>query len=195
MPYDLTEEKLEEIKDVNDIVDVVGEFVELKRAGTNYKALCPFHNEKTPSFVVSPDKQIYHCFGCGEGGDVFSFLMKYNNLTFIESVEYLAEKAGIKLEKVSEKVTEKKDLLYKINRESAVYFYENIKKSNESINYLKKRGINSKAIKNFGLGYSIDNWDGLLNYLKSKNYKEKDIEETGLIIKRNKSEGYYDRFR
>jgi len=195
MPYTVSDEKLEEIKELNDIVDILGEFLELRRAGTNYKALCPFHNEKTPSFVVSPDKQIYHCFGCGEGGDVFSFLMKYNNLTFMESVEYLADKVGIKLEKVPEQVTKKKDLLYKINREAAVYFYENIKKSNKSIKYLRKRGIESKSIKNFGIGYSIDNWDELLNYLKSKNYKEKNIEETGLIIKRNKSEGYYDRFR
>jgi len=195
MPYAVSDEKLEEIKDLNDIVDVLGEFIELKRAGTNYKALCPFHNEKTPSFVVSPDKQIYHCFGCGEGGDVFSFLMKYNNYTFMEAVEYLADKVGIKLEQVSEKNSEKKELLYKINREAAIYFYGNLKKSKESINYLRRRGIDSKSIKKFGIGYALDSWNGLLDHLKSKNYKDKDIADTGLVIERNKSEGYYDRFR
>src|SRR6056297_1540869 len=136
MPYDLTEEKLEEIKDLNDIVDIIGEFIELKRAGTNYKALCPFHSEKTPSFVVSPDKQIYHCFGCGEGGDSLSFLMKYNNDTFIEAAEYLANKAGIKLEHVSKKETKVKNISYEINRESGIFFYKNLSKSREALNYL-----------------------------------------------------------
>ncbi|MDW7669025.1 MAG: DNA primase, partial [Bacillota bacterium] len=195
MPYDLTEEKLEEIKDLNDIVDVIGEFIELKRAGTNYKALCPFHSEKTPSFVVSPDKQIYHCFGCGEGGDALSFLMKHNNYTFIEAAEYLANKAGIKLEHVSKQETKKKNILYEINRESGIFFYKNLTKSKEAFEYFKKRKINVGVIKGFGLGYALDSWNGLYNHLKKKNYKDEDILKTGLIIKRDNSSGYYDRFR
>ncbi len=195
MPYDLTEEKLEEIKDLNDIVDIIGEFIELKRAGTNYKALCPFHNEKTPSFVVSPDKQIYHCFGCGEGGDSLSFLMKYNNYTFIEAAEYLANKAGIRLEHVSKQETKKKNILYEINRESGIFFYRNLSKNKEAIEYLKKRKISVGVIKSFGMGYALDSWDGLYNHLKKNNYKDEDILKTGLIIKRDNSKGYYDRFR
>jgi len=195
MPYDLTEEKLEEIKDVNDIVDVVGEFVELKRAGTNYKALCPFHNEKTPSFVVSPEKQIYHCFGCGEGGDVLSFLMKHNNYSFIEAAEYLAKKAGIKLEHVSKKETKKKNTLYEINREAGLFFYKNLAKSKKALDYFSNRGIKTRVIKSFGLGYALDSWEALYNHLKNKNYKDEDILKTGLIIGRDKKQGYYDRFR
>src|SRR6056297_2619601 len=114
MPYDLTEEKLEEIKDVNDIVDVVGEFVELKRAGTNYQAPCPFHNEKTPSFVVSPDKQIWHCFGCGKGGDVFSFIMERDGMSFPEAKKYLADKAGIVLEYENKETYNKRNRLLDI---------------------------------------------------------------------------------
>ncbi|MFO7888013.1 MAG: DNA primase [Eubacteriales bacterium] len=195
MPYDLTEEKLEEIKDVNDIVDVIGEFIELKRTGTNYKALCPFHNEKTPSFVVSPEKQIYHCFGCGEGGDVLSFLMKHNNYSFIEAAEYLANKAGINLEHVSKKETKKKDILYEINREAGLFFYKNLSKSKEALDYFRNRGVKTRVIKIFGLGYALDSWEALYNHLKNKNYKDEDILKTGLIIDRDKRQGYYDRFR
>lgn len=195
MPYDLTEEKLEEIKDFNDIVDIIGEFIDLKRAGTNYKALCPFHNEKTPSFVVSPDKQIYHCFGCGEGGDILSFLMKYNNYTFIEAAEYLADRAGIKLEKTSTNENKHKNILYKINREAGIFFYKNLSGSKKSINYLKNRDINPSIIKKFGLGYALDSWDGLYKHLKDKKYEDEDILKTGLVIKRENSTGYYDRFR
>ena len=203
MPYRLDSDVIKRIIDENNIVDIIEEYLPLKKAGTNYSTNCPFHKEKTPSFIVSPDKQMFHCFGCGESGDSISFLTKYKNYTFVEAAEYLANRAGIILEEVNSSNTNNNkqlmDKLYKINREAALYFYKNLRTNPDVIRYLHSRKINSEVIKLFGIGYANNEWDNLLNYLKAKGYKEEDILKTGLIIKKdkenNKYSSYYDRFR
>ena len=203
MPYRLDSDVIKRIIDENNIVDIIEEYLPLKKTGTNYSTNCPFHKEKTPSFIVSPDKQMFHCFGCGESGDSISFLTKYKNYTFVEAAEYLANRAGIILEEVNSSNTNNNkqlmDKLYKINREAALYFYKNLRTNPDVIRYLHSRKINSEVIKLFGIGYANNEWDNLLNYLKAKGYKEEDILKTGLIIKKdkenNKYSSYYDRFR
>ncbi len=200
MPYRLDSDVISRILDENNIVDVIEEFLPLKKAGNNYSTNCPFHKEKTPSFIVSPDKQMFHCFGCGESGDSISFLSKYKNYTFVEAAEYLARKAGIVLEEkdTSSKYNESKQLsdrLYKINRDAAIYFYKNLRIYPNVINYLKSRKIDIDVIKRFGIGYAIDGWDNLLKFLTGKGYLEEDILKTGLIIKKQDGSSYYDRFR
>jgi DNA primase len=200
MPYRLDSDIIKRILDENNIVDVIEEFLPLKKAGANYSTNCPFHKEKTPSFIVSPDKQMFHCFGCGESGDSISFITKYKNYTFVEAAEYLAKKAGIVLEEtnISAKHNENKQLsdrLYKINRDAALYYYKNLKSYPEVINYLKSRKIDINVIKKFGIGYAINQWDNLLKYLTHKGYIEEDILKTGLIIKKQNENSYYDRFR
>lgn len=199
MEYTFSEETIEEIRDSNDIVDIISSYLNLKRTGSNFKALCPFHTEKTPSFIVSPQKQIFHCFGCGEGGDVIKFVMKYENLNFVEAVKLLADKAGITLEndsnKENQEIRRKKEKYYKINREAAIYFYNLLKKNKKAQDYLASREIGNSTIKAYGLGYSNPSWDDLLKYLVSKGYELKDIESAGLIVRREGGSGYYDRFR
>ncbi|RKD34720.1 DNA primase [Thermohalobacter berrensis] len=199
MTYHFSDELIEEIRESNDIVEVISEYLSLKRTGSNYKALCPFHSEKTPSFVVSPSKQIFHCFGCGEGGDVINFVMKYENLNFIEALKLLADRVGIEIEnkayKKDSKKEERRRKLFEINRITARYFYYNLMKNKKAYTYLRKRGLSTDTIKKFGLGYSNPNWDDLLNYLKNKGFSVKDIEEIGLVIERKSKTGYYDRFR
>lgn len=199
MPYFYDEKDIQSVRDGNDIVEVISEYVQLKRAGQNYKGLCPFHSEKTPSFVVSPDKQIFHCFGCGAGGDVVSFISKYKNLDFKESIEELAKRANIDISKDRKMApAENKDeklILYEINREAAIYFYKNLKENKYAFDYLLKRGIDKDTIKRYGIGYSSEKWDGLLNYLLVKKYKLEDIEKAGLISKSKDGKRYYDRFR
>ncbi len=200
MLLNITEEKKQQIIESNDIVDVIEEFLPLKKNGTNYKTNCPFHNEKTPSFVVSRDKQIYRCFGCGKSGNAITFLMEYKNLTFIESVEYLARRVNISLDYIetNKQTIEKNNLLkklYEINIEAARLFYKGLSANETALRYLQKRNIDKNIIKKFGIGYTVNQWDNLLTYLKSKGYKEEEIAKTGLIIKREKKDGYYDRFR
>ncbi|MTI66011.1 MAG: DNA primase [Firmicutes bacterium] len=199
MTYTFSEETIEEIREKNDIVDVISEYVNLKRTGSNYKGLCPFHNEKTPSFVVSPSKQIYHCFGCSEGGDVIKFIMEYQNLDFIEALQLLAERVNINLDdkklKRNSKENKKRKRLFEINREAAIYFYKNLFNNKKAYNYLLNRGIDKKTIKSFGLGYAKSDWEDLKKYLKTKGFKENEVSEVGLIIKRKRKEGYFDRFR
>ena len=199
MPYNLDSDTIQRILEQNDIVEVIEEYLPLKKAGANYSTLCPFHKEKTPSFIVSPDKQMFHCFGCGESGDSIGFLTKYKNYTFVEAAEYLAKRAGIVLEERDSSIVninkQTADTLYKINREAAVYFYNNLKRAPHVLNYLKSRNIDSNVIKMFGIGYAIDEWDNLLNFLINKGYRVEDILKTGLIINREKKDTYYDRFR
>lgn len=188
---------LDEIRDRADIVDLIGEYVELKRSGSNYMGLCPFHSEKTPSFSVSPSKGIFKCFGCGEGGDVITFIMKRENLGFREAVEFLAEKYNITLREYKDENKEardKKTRLYEINREAALYFLKNLQKSPKAINYLKNRGLSTKTMAKYGLGYSEDSWTALYDYLTKLGYKEEEIFEVNLISK-SKAGKYYDRFR
>jgi len=199
MPYRLDSDVIQRILDQNNIVDIIEEYLPLKKAGANYSTNCPFHKEKTPSFIVSPDKQIFHCFGCGESGDSIGFLTKYRNFTFVEAAEYLADRAGIVLEEInSPRINNNKetaDKLYRINRDAAAYFYKNLRNYPHVIEYLRSRNIKSNVIKLFGIGYAMGEWDNLLNYLKNEGYKEEDILKAGLIIRNEKNDTYYDRFR
>ena len=155
---------IEEIKYRSDIADIISDYVKLKPAGTNYKGLCPFHNEKTPSFHVNTAKQIYRCFGCGEGGDVISFVMKVENLDFMDAVRLLADRCGIEIKNKIDQNTrlrlEKINKFHTIHIEAARFYYSKlVDGQNQAFNYLKKRGLDLKTIKNFGLGYAPDSWD------------------------------------
>lgn len=192
---------IREVCEKNDIYDVVSKYVKLKKSGNSYLGLCPFHNEKTPSFSVSPSRGVCHCFGCGEGGDVISFVMKVENISFYDALKKLAEMANITLPEVSnydredvKKAKERREGLYKINHEAAVFFYEQLKGSKKSIDYLKKRQLSGACAKNFWLGYAPDSWTSLFDHLKSKGYTESDIYNAGLI-KKHESGRYYDMFR
>lgn len=193
----ISEDVLQKVKEENDIVDIISETVRLKRTGRNYSGLCPFHNEKTPSFSVSSEKQIYKCFGCGEAGNVITFLMKTRGLTFIDAVKILADKANIELQLNDENGDIKSvyDKLYKINVEAARYFYYSLKKSKTSTAYFVNRGITEDTIKKFGLGYSVESWDSIIMHLKSKGFSDLDMLSAGLIVKKQNSNSYYDRFR
>ena len=193
MSFSFSKEAIEELKSHIDIVDVIGRSVELKRAGANYKGLCPFHNEKTPSFIVSPQKQIFTCFGgCGASGDVVSFVEKYYNLDFNEAVQKLADEYGITLQRIS--YNDDREKYYQINREAARFFYRNLtEKKNPGYTYMQKRGIHDSIIKKFGLGYAEDSWNSLYEHFKSKGIDEKILVELGLLSK--KGDRYYDKFR
>ncbi|HCW54626.1 MAG TPA: DNA primase [Clostridium sp.] len=194
----IREEVIEKIKEQNDIVDIISENVRLKKAGRNFTGLCPFHNDKSPSFSVSPEKQIYKCFSCGEAGNVITFVMKYKKLTFQEAVKHLADKAGIPLEiggHEDSKVSKKRDLLFKVNVEAARYFFANLQKTKMAKDYFLRRGIKEEVIKRFGLGYAFDSWHGLINYLRNKGFRDDLLLEAGLILKSEKSGNTYDRFR
>lgn len=190
MPY-IKENTIKEVKDQIDIVDVISDYVRLEKTGSSYKGLCPFHNEKTPSMIVTPSKNLFHCFGCGEGGDGIAFVSKIKNLTFNETILLLAEKMGIDVE--MGQTEENNNILYDINREAAVYFYRNLLKNSIPMNYIKNRGISVESIKKFGLGFASDSWNDLLYYLKTR-FKEEDIIKSGLISKNNNGR-IYDKFR
>ncbi|MBC2579229.1 DNA primase [Clostridium sp. DJ247] len=193
----ISEDVIQRIKEENDIIDVISESVKLKRGGRNYLGLCPFHHEKTPSFSVSADKQIYKCFGCGEAGNVITFIMKTRNLNFPEAVRFLADRVNIELELDGDKnntYRENVERLYKVNIEAARYFFSCLKENSSGKRYLLNRGITENIIRRFGLGYSVDRWDSILNYLKKKGFTELDMLNVGLIIKSPKG-SYYDRFR
>jgi DNA primase len=196
-PY-YTEESIKTVIESNDIVDIISEYVTLQRKGSTIKACCPFHQEKTPSFIISPEKQLYHCFGCGAGGNVVTFLMEIDNMSFIDAIEYLAQRANISLITDSHSIKEDNTrqlnkIYYNINRDSALFFHHQLMKSNEALNYLYKRNLSLKTIKKFGLGYSLNDWHALERYLQKKGHNIKHIEDVGLIINNNKN--IYDRFR
>jgi DNA primase len=193
----ISEEIIQRIKESNDIVEIISENVKLKRSGRNYTGLCPFHSEKTPSFSVSQDKQIFKCFGCGEAGNVISYVMKNRNMDFIESVKFLAEKANIELQAESPKTVKEKvvnEKIYKMNVEAARYFFAKLKSSETAAAYFTNRGIGVNTIRRFGLGFASDSWNELLYFLKSKGYTELDMYNAGLISKSEKGK-FYDRFR
>ncbi|MGB9809541.1 MAG: DNA primase, partial [Caldanaerobacter sp.] len=194
-----TRESIEKVIEANDIVDVISEYVDLKRAGKEFKGLCPFHREKTPSFMVSPTKQVYHCFGCNASGNVVTFIMNIENLSFKEAIEFLAERAGIPLEEVdlSEEETRKKRIIeeiYRVNKIAALFFHRQLfsEEGVRALEYLKERGLKSTTIKKFGIGYASLN-DDLLNFLKGKGYKENFLSKAGLVV--YKSGKYHDRFK
>jgi len=192
---------LEEIRNRCDIVDIISEYVHLKQAGKSFKGLCPFHGEKTPSFMVSPEKQLFHCFGCGEGGNVFNFLMKYEKINFFEAVKMLAKKSGVSLPVDEEKenfLNRQKEKLYKLNNLTANYYRECLFKTNQGkkiINYLKKRGINDTSVEKYKLGYAPSGWNVLANFLKKKGCSYEELIKAR-IINKSKIEGkYIDYFR
>ncbi|MBE7051190.1 MAG: DNA primase [Ruminococcaceae bacterium] len=192
---------IREVAEKNDIYDVVSRSVSLKKTGSSYIGLCPFHNEKTPSFSVSPRRGIFKCFGCGEGGDVIGFVMKNENLSFYDAVAKLASNAGIQLPEIKKeevdrdrKRKEKSELLYAINKDAAEFFYNNVKTSQSAIDYFKKRQLDGRLVKYFWLGYAPESWTALFDYLKEKGYTESDIYDAGLI-RRHESGRYYDYFR
>ena len=183
----------DEIKDRCNIVDVIGRVVPLKKAGSNYKGVCPFHNEKTPSFVVSETKQIFTCFGCGATGDVLAFVKRYYNLDFRGAVEMLAKEYGISLEGAF-RSNKDKDELYEINRQAARFFYKALReKANPGYTYMKNRGISEDTLNKFGIGYADDQWDSLYKHLKGMGYKEDKLMDLGLISK--SKDRYFDKFR
>lgn len=183
---------IDDLKSQINIVDVVGRVVALKRAGANYKGVCPFHNEKTPSFVVSEQKQIFTCFGCGASGDVIEFVKRYYNLDFGEAVEKLSEEYGISVQK--NRFGKDREKYYEINKEAARFFYRAFtEQKNPGYTYMKQRGMKDAILKKFGIGYADEKWDSLYTFLKSRGYEEKVLLELGLI---SESKGkYYDKFR
>jgi len=188
----------EEIKSKLNIVDVLSSYIQLHKAGTNYKACCPFHNEKTPSFFVSPQRQIWHCFGCGKTGDIFTFVMNIENVDFITALKILADKAGVKLPRFDSKINSQNKTIYNIFTDVINLYQSNLNKNSEVKDYLLKRGLTENIIQEFKLGFSNDNWNEALNYLIDKGYTPKDLLETGLFIQNtNKpsSNNLYDRFR
>ena len=192
----ISDTKIEEIKDAVDIVDLIGSYVSLVKRGRNYVGLCPFHNEKTPSFSVNPDGHYFKCFGCGKSGDAITFLQEYEGLDFNEAIKELAEKAHIDLgEAEFQKKQADYSVYYDINREAALYFMDNIKVDEAAISYLKNRNINVNSVLEFGIGFALDSWDGLLNHLTQKGFSINDIEAANLIQKSEKRGTYYDLFR
>lgn len=185
---------IDEIKSRCNIVDVIGSVVSLKKKGANYQGLCPFHNEKTPSFVVSETKQLFTCFGCHESGDVIQFVMKYYNLTFVEALEKLAAQCGMNVDDIFRK-GEKKDIYYEVNREAARFFFKALRATdNPGLKYILGRGLSKETLHDFGIGYADESWDSLYNYLKGRGYDEKVMIKLGLVSKSAKGK-CYDRFR
>lgn len=197
MGYFIDERTIEEIKERADIVSEISNYVDLKKAGSNYRGLCPFHSEKTPSFTVSPDKKIYKCFGCGEGGNVINFIMKMDNLSFPEACKKLADTYGITIEtrgNFDQERQNRLDKMYEINKEVGRFYFRNLLRSKRALSYLKKRHITEDAIKKFGLGYGKDSWDDVVNYLKSKDIDLEIAYEAGIIGKSKKGR-FYDYYR
>ncbi len=189
---------IDEVKNRTNITDIIGARVTLKKAGRHWKALCPFHSEKTPSFIVSPERQSWKCFGCGKGGSVIDFVMENERVDFVEALTSLAEKAGVKLERMMADTPEAKlkENIYAANHLASEYYHYLLTKHTIGENaraYLQNRGVTEKIIKSFALGYSANSWDGLLKYLKKKGYDESLLDQAGLIVPSGR--GGYDRFR
>ncbi|MBE7014190.1 MAG: DNA primase [Ruminococcaceae bacterium] len=187
---------LEEIRQRNDIVDLISMYTDLKQSGNRFLGLCPFHKEKTPSFFVNKEDQLYYCFGCHEGGNIINFVEKVNNLDFIEAVKFLAERGGVNLPEENGEVSKEHQLkkdIYEINKASAIYFHNNLMNDKNALKYLTDRGLDIKTIKNFGLGYSKSTYTDLYEHLKLKGFSEWAMLKAGVISK--KENGVYDFFR
>lgn len=197
MAYFIDERTIEEIKDRAEIATVISDYIDLKKTGANYKGLCPFHGEKTPSFTVSNQKGIYKCFGCGEGGNVINFVMKMENISFPEACKKLADQYGIKIESKGNYDEEYQNTLKQmrdINKNLAIFYMKNLPKSKKALNYLMNRNIKKESIIKFGIGYGNDSWDDAVNFLKSMNFDLELAHKAGAIGK-NKNGNYYDYFR
>jgi DNA primase len=189
---------LEAVKSRLDIVDVLSEYVQLKKAGANYKGLCPFHSEKTPSFMVSPDKQMYHCFGCGEGGDTVAFVMKQESMSFPEALRFLARKAGLRPEDYEtgdwKKYADEKDAIKAVLKEAGAFYARMLEENRPARDYLEKRGVDAEAVKRFSLGYAPDDWHALGNHLKKKGFIEAQLVQSG-VAQRGQKGNVYDFLR
>ena len=200
--YVFSDDIISRVRDSVDIVDLVSGYVSLKKTGKNHSGLCPFHSEKTPSFSVNPDKQIFHCFGCGAGGDAFKFLELQEGLNFPEAVKKLADRAGITLpvdrsRGYDKKAGDEKSALLKVVDDAGAYYRRELEgpAGSAARAYLAKRGVSDQIIGEFGLGFARNEWDGLLKHLKQKGYQPGQMERAGLVVKRSEGEGHYDRFR
>ena len=190
--------QIDEIKAKIDIVDLVSEYVRLKQMGANWKALCPFHNEKSPSFMVSRDRQIWHCFGCSEGGDIFTFVQKIEGLDFPEALKFLAQKAGVKLERQNPELASQRNRLIDICNLAASFWHKILLDSSQgekAREYLKKRQVKDETVAEFKLGYAPDSWDTLIKFLQGRGFKDEEIFLAGLSVKKERGQGFYDRFR
>lgn len=188
----------DEIKSRLDIVEVIRDYIQLKPAGINFRALCPFHQEKTPSFMVSPEKQIWHCFGCQKGGDIFSFVMEMEGISFVEALRLLAPKAGVTLRRQDPKLTSQRNRLLDIVELSSKYYHKILLEGSGASNarkYLAERGLTDETIEEWQIGYSPDSWDDLLNFLKTKGYNENEIFLAGMSVKKEGAGRFYNRFR
>ncbi len=202
MSHMVSDEKISEIKHSADIIEIVSETVTLKKNGRNFLGLCPFHSEKTPSFTVSPDKQMFYCFGCGLGGNVFTYVMKHEGISFPEAARFLARRYGIMISEQmntsSKNHVDERELLFQINRLAMEFFHDCLIKSKSgspALSYFGSRGITDVMIKDFCLGYARPGWSNLLNFLSNKGIAVALIEKAGLVTRREKGSGFYDRFR
>lgn len=194
----ISEELIERIKQENDIVDVISQDIRLKKSGRNYFGLCPFHNDKSPSLSVSPDKQIYKCFSCGEAGNVFTYMMKNKRMTFVEAARELAHRANIPFnvgENENSSENKKRELIFKANVTAARYYFSCLTQNVKAQEYLYNRGITKKTIKHFGLGYAPDGWQNLHTFLRKKGFSDEVLLEAGLVLRSEKTQRVYDRFR
>ena len=184
---------VDQIKSRLNITDLVGSYIKIYKAGSNFKAACPFHNEKTPSFFISPIRESWHCFGCNRGGDIFSFVMEIEGVDFLEALKILALRAGVELKNENPQNKNEKDRLLKIIENSVLFYQSELSRNSGAYSYLKERGLNDDSIKNFRLGFAKKEWRSLYDLLKSKSFSDTEIEKAGMIIKSPK--GFYDRFR
>jgi len=188
----------DEIKARLDVVEVIRGYIDLKPAGVNFRANCPFHHEKSPSFVVSPDKQIWHCFGCGKGGDIFGFVMEYENLDFVEALRLLAPRAGVTLKQVDPKQNSRRSRVLDAMELAAKYYHHVLMTSQQAEparQYLKKRGLDEVTVEEWRIGYSPESWDDLVNFLASRGFSPDEIFAAGLSIRKEGNSRYYNRFR
>lgn len=189
---------VDKVKEKVDIVDLISSYLKLQKAGVNYKANCPFHNEKTPSFVVSQERQVWHCFGCSKGGDHFSFVQEIEGVDFPEALRILARRAGIELEQFDRSFQNAKTRLLEISELAAKFFQKQLWESNsgqKALVYLKSRGLKEETIRDYQLGFAPDSWQSLTDFLKSRSFRDQEIFEAGLSVRRENGTGYYDRFR
>ncbi|MBF0553460.1 MAG: DNA primase [Nitrospirae bacterium] len=172
----------EEIKSRIDIVDVISDYVGLKKSGARFKGLCPFHAEKTPSFVVSPEKQVFYCFGCGSGGDIITFVMKEEGISYNEAIRKLSERAGIKLEPVHKQNIQEREVLLQIHKAAAAFFRGHLRKSEKALKYLHARGITKESIEKFSIGAAPEGWDGLLRHLRKEGFQDRYLRVSGVVL-------------
>jgi len=184
---------VEQIKERLSIEDVIGSYIKLEKAGNSLKARCPFHNEKTPSFFVSPDRGGYYCFGCGQKGDIFTFVQEFEGIDFVGALKILADRAGVQLEKVSPKVADKKERLYYLLEIATEFLEKNLQNEEIPLDYLKKRGLTEKTIKDWRIGYVRNEWRTIYEHLKSKGFLDEEMERAGMI--KTEGQNTYDRFR